>query len=152
MRARPGDPREAGLFARLQADIFGPNDRPSVWSEAAWAQGLRDPSAVILVLEDETGAIMALGYARIIADEAELFFIGTRPQARRQGAARRLLQDLLSALRARGARQVHLEVAADNAPARAFYAQAGFEECGLRRGYYLRPTGPQDAILMRYSW
>jgi ribosomal-protein-alanine N-acetyltransferase len=45
---------------------------------------------------------------------------------------------------------MHLEVAADNAPALALYQRAGFETVGRRRGYYARIEGPaQDAVLMR---
>jgi ribosomal-protein-alanine N-acetyltransferase len=50
----------------------------------------------------------------------------------------------------RGARRIYLEVAEDNAAARALYAAEGFEPIGRRRGYYARREGPAvDAITMR---
>ncbi len=41
-----------------------------------------------------------------------------------------------------------LEVRADNAAARALYRATGWEEIGLRRGYYADGV---DAVLMRHT-
>ncbi len=50
---------------------------------------------------------------------------------------------------AAGAQTLWLEVAEDNAAARALYAAAGFEEAGRRRRYYPRANGPVDALTLR---
>jgi ribosomal protein S18 acetylase RimI-like enzyme len=60
---------------------------------------------------------------------------------------RALVQHVLEALSARGARQIYLEVRESNAPARALYAAHGFTEVGRRKGYYRRPV--EDAIVLR---
>ncbi|HEV2088816.1 MAG TPA: GNAT family N-acetyltransferase, partial [Cryptosporangiaceae bacterium] len=57
------------------------------------------------------------------------------------------LDDLLAEAGRRGARQVSLEVRADNEPALRLYARRGFEVVGVRRGYY-QPSGA-DAVVMR---
>ena len=45
-----------------------------------------------------------------------------------------------------------LEVASDNAAARALYAKAGFIQTGLRPAYYLRTTGPAaDALTLTWT-
>ena len=50
---------------------------------------------------------------------------------------------------ARGAVRVFLEVADDNAAARALYARAGFVEAGRRPGYYAGADGERrDALLL----
>jgi ribosomal-protein-alanine N-acetyltransferase len=59
-----------------------------------------------------------------------------------------LAQGLVLAV-AGGAERMFLEVAEDNAAARALYARAGFAEAGRRRGYYARPDGPAaDALVL----
>jgi ribosomal-protein-alanine N-acetyltransferase len=49
----------------------------------------------------------------------------------------------------RGATSMHLEVAEDNAAARALYVKLGYEEAGRRHAYYGGEGGPVDAIVMR---
>lgn len=88
----------------------------------------------------------AYAHGTVIADEAELHEIAVDPPRRGAGAGRAMLDAFLEAARARGAAQVHLEVAHDNAAAIALYRAAGFEEVGRRRRYY---PGGADAVLMR---
>lgn len=87
---------------------------------------------------------------RITLDEAELLSIAVRPKAQGKGAGAALLAELLARLQGAGVRQLFLEVAEDNAAARALYASAGFGEVGRRRGYYARAEGPAiDALVLR---
>jgi ribosomal-protein-alanine N-acetyltransferase len=44
---------------------------------------------------------------------------------------------------------MHLEVADDNAAARALYRKLGYEEAGRRHAYYVGEGGSVDAIVMR---
>lgn len=86
---------------------------------------------------------------RIVADEAEILLLATHPDHRRQGIAAANIAAFHAAARDAGARRIFLEVAADNAPARAAYAAAGFLESGRRRGYYPRASGPAaDALVL----
>jgi ribosomal protein S18 acetylase RimI-like enzyme len=73
--------------------------------------------------------------------------VGVVPAARRSGTGRRLLDTLLTEAVRRGAREAFLEVRADNDAARAMYRDAGFDEIGVRRGYYA--GGRVDAVTMR---
>ena len=85
-----------------------------------------------------------------MAGEAEILTIAVDPAARRQGIATRLLATFLAEARARNAESVFLEVATDNAAARALYAAAGFRTAGVRRDYYLTPQGHRvDALVLR---
>lgn len=88
--------------------------------------------------------------AQIVVDEAEILSLAVDPAFQRQGEARALLARLDAEASARGVTSLHLEVAAENAPARAFYDAQGFAEIGLRRGYYRGPDGSRgDAVLMK---
>ena len=84
---------------------------------------------------------------RVVADEAELLTLAVAPDHRRLGIADGLMRQWM---RDCTATQAFLEVAEDNAAARALYARHGFFETGRRRGYYARPGGDRtDALLMQ---
>lgn len=87
--------------------------------------------------------------ARVVAGEAELLTIAVAPEARRKGVGRTLLDRIEATARTRHASRLFLEVASDNAPARALYAAAGLEQVGRRPRYYHLPDGSrQDALLL----
>ncbi|HKF73539.1 MAG TPA: GNAT family N-acetyltransferase [Stellaceae bacterium] len=86
----------------------------------------------------------------LLGTAGEIVTLGVAPQARRRGAARALLEDLLGRARALGIASLTLEVAEDNAAAFALYRALGFEAAGTRRGYYRRPDASlKDARLLR---
>lgn len=127
-------------LARLHHAAFA-DSRP--WSAAEFAGLLSAPHCLLCEATD------SFALARVIADEAELLTIATHPRQRRRGQARMLLARFHAEARARGATRAFLEVAADNAAARALYAGAGYREIGRRRGYYARPDGSKaDALVL----
>ena len=81
------------------------------------------------------------------AGEAELLRIAVDPGRRGQGLGRRLLEGCMAALAAEGMVELHLEVRAGNAAARALYAACGWREVGRRARYY---GDGEDAVL--YGW
>ncbi|KUJ73742.1 ribosomal-protein-alanine acetyltransferase [Ruegeria marisrubri] len=86
---------------------------------------------------------------QVIADEAELLTIATHPYYQRKGLARLLMESWQNEAARLGAKRAFLDVAADNIPAIALYESCGYTRCGIRKGYYRRPTGTNvDAILM----
>lgn len=128
----------AERLAALHATAF---DSP--WDAAAFA-GLLGQDGVFPV-ETVDGFILM----RAVADEAEILTLAVRPDARRAGQGTRLVAEGVAAASARGADRVFLEVADDNAAARALYAGAGFTEAGRRPRYYARPDGARiDALLL----
>lgn len=97
------------------------------------------------IVEDSVGFAMG----RVILDEVELLTIAVDPQARRQGAGKRLLEAFQSAAMRRGATLAFLEVAAGNNPAQNLYLSAGWQVSGRRKAYYRLENGEmQDAVLM----
>jgi ribosomal-protein-alanine N-acetyltransferase len=97
-----------------------------------------------------SGAVMA-GYAGMMfipgGTQADVLTIAVRQACWGQGIGSALLGALLDAARERGRTEVFLEVRADNPRAHGLYRRRGFEELGVRRGYY-QPSGT-DAIVMR---
>lgn len=84
-------------------------------------------------------------------EEEELLLLAVEPAARGQGLGRRLLDRFAEDARARGARQLFLEMRRDN-PAGALYRSFGFVPVGERLKYYKTPDGSRlDAITFSYA-
>jgi ribosomal-protein-alanine N-acetyltransferase len=115
-------------------------DRP--WDAATFATLLGQ--AGVLALGDDDGFILI----RVVLDEAEILTLAVRPEARRRGLGRGLVEAAGHLAGSRGAARLYLEVAEDNAAARALYADAGFVQVGRRPGYYGRQDGPAVAALL----
>lgn len=128
----------ADALAQLHAEAF---DAP--WSPQAFAELLGQPG--VQLTGDDRGFILI----RTVADEAEILTLAVRPAARRQGRGRALFEAAAKHAASLGASRLFLEVAEDNAPARALYAALGFETAGRRPRYYPRAQGPAaDALLL----
>ena len=90
---------------------------------------------------DDNGAI-AFGLGVLERDHLGIFDIVTVPQARRRGAARKLVSALMHWGSAREAKTAWLSVIGDNEKAKPLYADLGFRE--LYR-YHYRVSDQQDA-------
>lgn len=95
--------------------------------------------------------LLAFAIAETVIDEGTLIDLVVAPDVRRGGIARQLLQVLLARWQQAGVVSVFLEVRAGNQGARQLYHQLGFNEIGLRRGYYPAASGREDAVQMALS-
>ena len=128
----------AAALADLHAEAF---DTP--WSAAAFADLLGQ--AGVVPEGDDDGFILI----RTVADEAEILTLAVRPSARRKGLGARLVLAAMGRAARDGATRMFLEVAEDNAAARALYGSLGFEAAGRRPRYYPRAEGPAvDALIL----
>jgi len=116
---------------------------PLPWGEAVWRQELASSLGLYLVLEVE-GVVSGYIGLKLLSDEAHIVTIAVRPEQRRRGFARTLVEAALADPASAGARRVHLEVRPSNVGARALYGSVGFVQTGLRPAYY----GDEDALLM----
>lgn len=91
--------------------------------------------------------LLGYGIMSVAAGEAHLLNICIDPPRRGQGLARRLIQRLITLARERDADTLFLEVRAGNRVAQGLYESLGFNEIGLRRGYYPARDGREDALL-----
>jgi ribosomal-protein-alanine N-acetyltransferase len=146
-------PSHGAVLAALHKESFTEH-----WDEDAFASALAQPGAFGFIVTQDNGA-EPLGFALLRAvvfagggGEAEVLTLATRPGARRQGVARRALTAALAQAHAFGVERVYLEVAADNAAARALYTSLGFCEVGRRKGYYARSNAAAvDAVVMEHA-
>ena len=93
------------------------------------------------------------GYAGMLAprrsEQADIQTIAVVATARRSGLGRTLMRSLISEAASRGAKEIFLEVRADNPSAESLYRSLGFEQLAIRPGYY-QPDNV-DAIVMRLT-
>ena len=78
-------------------------------------------------------------------DEAEIITIGVAPEARRTGIAAAMLGIVEGELKKNNIKNIFLEVAENNHPARELYSNNGYKEIGIRPKYY----DGVDAIMMK---
>jgi ribosomal-protein-alanine N-acetyltransferase len=113
-------------------------DRASLgglWSAAQWQTELADPRRPGMgIWQADTLLAMASGW--LVVDELHITLVAVAPGQRRQGLGRQVLEALFGHARQQGARHATLEVAATNAAAVGLYRSLGFQDAGLRRGYY----------------
>ena len=118
------------------------------WSAETMAAELESPYGRYLV-DEEDGVVIGYGGLRHLdrSPDADIQTIALDAAHRGTGRGRALLRALLDDATARGAREVFLEVRADNPGAEGLYRSEGFEEIGRRPRYY--QPDDVDAIVMR---
>ena len=133
-------PVDGERMARLHVRTF---DHP--WSRADFEALLETPATLGLAIEGAGEALAAFCLIQFAADTAEILTLATAPERQRQGLASELVASALKRAGERGMASFLLDVAEDNAAARALYRRFGFVETGRRRGYY---GGGRDALLL----
>lgn len=117
------------------------------WSEGIFRDCLR-VGYVCRVIEvgDELAGygIMSMG-----AGEAHVLNMCVRAEHRCRGLARQVLLYLIDRARNAGMYEAFLEVRPSNTAAARLYDSLGFEQVGVRRGYYQATNGREDASVLR---
>lgn len=118
------------------------------WSRETMAAEVASPHGRYLV-DEHDGMVIGYGGVRALQSsaDADIQTIALLSEYRGQGRGRRLLRALLAEAAVRGAREVFLEVRADNPVAEGLYLAEGFAEIGRRPRYY--QPDDVDAIVMR---
>lgn len=144
----PDDPWTPEMFADEVAQP--PDSRLYLVAEAEGGDGGVAATEIISGRDLPCAPAMA-GYAGLMfvpgGTQADVLTIAVRPPYWGMGIGSALLGALLDAARSRHCAEVFLEVRADNPRAHGLYLRRGFEDLGIRRGYY-QPSGV-DAIVMR---
>ena len=131
---------DSAAVAEMEQQIFS-----DPWSEKSVMETVQQKQSVCFAAEK---AEHLLGYllAYHAADEAEIARIAVQKEARRQGAAGKLMQALEHYCEEHKMEKLLLDVRESNEAARSFYTKNGFVEDGIRQGFYTNPS--EDAVLM----
>jgi [ribosomal protein S18]-alanine N-acetyltransferase len=122
---------------------------PFPWSEGIFRDCLRVGYVCrVLALGSE---VIGYGVMSVGAGEAHVLNLCVADAHRCRGLGRRMLGYLLERGVAAGMSEAFLEVRPSNAAAIRLYQAVGFEQVGMRRGYYQAVGGREDAAVLRLA-
>jgi len=93
------------------------------------------------------GDLIGFSVIMRVLDEAHLLNIGVCKRYQGQGYGARLLRQVMLGAKQHGAHKLFLEVRPSNGRAVELYRHFGFNQIGLRRGYYPAVDGREDALV-----
>ena len=95
---------------------------------------------------EENSAVSGFIVARRVANELEILNFAVRPEDRRRGLGKSLLDHTLAWAKNLSSERAFLEVRISNLAAIRFYERNGFEVSGRRPRYYTAPV--EDALVL----
>jgi len=117
------------------------------WSEGIFRDCLRVGYVCrVACLGDE---VIGYGVMSVGAGEAHILNLCVNAHFRCRGVGRRMLAYLVERARAAGMAEAFLEVRPSNTAAIRLYQSMGFEQVGIRRGYYQAVGGREDASVLK---
>jgi len=118
---------------QVMASAFDP-EYGEAWTEPQCAGILGMPGTwMVIARKGRTPVGFAL--ARAIADDGELLLLAVDSNHQRTGIGQALLSRIIEDAADAGVSVLHLEVRACNSAVQ-LYKQSGFEQVGIRKGYY----------------
>lgn len=125
------------------------NPTSAHWPESEYIQALENIAARRIVLVAESGGeVLGFLVARLLDREWELENIAVTPGRQRKGIGQVLMHVLVEIARHNEAEAIFLEVRESNSYARVLYERCGFQQAGMRPGYYSNP--PESAVVYRF--
>ena len=117
------------------------------WSLESLELMLTDQASALVALED--GRVLGYVGMMCVLDEGQIINVAVHPDARRRGVGRTLMQAAQAYAKERGIAFLSLEVRESNIAARSMYSSLGWEEQGIRKGFYSHPV--ENACVMTKS-
>jgi ribosomal-protein-alanine N-acetyltransferase len=117
------------------------------WSEGIFRDCLRVGYLCRVVTVDRQ--VLAYGVMSFGAGEAHILNLCVSEAYRCRGVGNRLLGALMERAAAAGMAEAFLEVRPSNTAAIRLYLALGFEQVGMRRGYYQAVGGREDAAVLK---
>lgn len=119
---------------------------PFPWTEGNFKDSMN--SGYMCLVMEQGKQLMGYAVLMMVLDEAHLLNISVAQSHQGQGWGRYLLVQMMEIGREKGGRNMFLEVRPSNHSALGLYESMGFNEMGIRPGYYPAHNGREDAVLM----
>lgn len=119
---------------------------PTPWSRHAFTSELTANVYAHYFTARLDGKLVGYFGMWVFFDEAHITNIAVHPDFRRQGIGEQMMRFAFKKARELGATKMTLEVRLSNHGAQALYRKLGFQDRGIRKGYYSDTN--EDAIIM----
>ncbi len=119
---------------------------PFPWTEGNFKDSMN--SGYMCLVMEQGKQLMGYAILMMVLDEAHLLNISVAQSHQGQGWGRYLLVQMMEMGREKGGLNMFLEVRPSNHSALGLYESMGFNEMGIRPGYYPAYNGREDAVLM----
>ncbi len=143
-------PLPVEFFPMNERDLDGVTALESSVQAFPWARGNFSDSleaGYSLWICRSGGELIGFSVVMTVVDEAHLLNLGVCRQWQGRGFGARLLRHAMHNAQQCGAQKMLLEVRPSNARAVDLYCHFGFQQIGLRKGYYPAATGREDALV-----
>ncbi len=134
--------RDLPAIERIERDSYA-----TPWSRSMFAGELSKSSSICLgAFDDDTNKLVGYLIVSRYVDAWHVMNIAVSPELRRGGVGTAMLRRLFELTAGDGRRGYTLEVRVSNAAAIKLYERLGFQQRGIRRGYYT--DNREDALIM----
>jgi ribosomal-protein-alanine N-acetyltransferase len=144
-RFRPMQSSDLGQVLQLERASY---DFP--WSEGIFRDCLRNH--YVCQVAELDNQIIAYAVMQLGVDECHLLNVCVANDHRNRGIGRQIIQRVFAIARRRDMHSAFLEVRQSNIGALHLYDSMGFNEVGIRSGYYPAKDGREDAIVLAYEF
>jgi ribosomal-protein-alanine N-acetyltransferase len=146
--------REVTIRTMLEPDVSTVVAIERAAYQFPWSEGIfRDCLRVGYVCRVACAGDEVVGYGvmSVGAGEAHILNLCVNAHFRCRGIGKQLLKYLVERARAAGMGEAFLEVRPSNTAAIRLYQSMGFEQVGIRRGYYQAVGGREDAAVLKLA-
>jgi [ribosomal protein S18]-alanine N-acetyltransferase len=126
---------------RIEARVY-----PRPWSLTLFMSELSLRSTRVYYVARIDGTTVGYCGLMLTGEEAHVTTIAVAPEWHRHKVGTRLMLQMATVARERGAHQLSLEVRMGNTGAQALYHRFGFQPAGIRKNYYTETN--EDALVM----
>lgn len=120
---------------------------PTPWTlDSFYYEMTENQYAHYLVAEDETGEIIGFCGVWLVIDAAQITNVAVVQSGRGQGIGEALMREAMRVAKEAKMDVMSLEVRVTNTVAQNLYRKLGFQDGGLRKGYYT--DNQEDALVM----
>jgi len=120
---------------------------PTPWTLDSFHYEMRENEfAYYIVAENEQGTIVGFCGMWLVIDSAQITNVAVIEEVRGKGIGETLMREAMRIAREHDIEMMSLEVRVSNLVAQNLYRKLGFQDGGIRKGYYV--DNQEDALVM----